>query len=81
MEEEDNTAQLNMDETELHEQENTETVKDEPEMPPGDARNLESMANMHPSTENIVGHTRSEELSMKENLNWCTTEHYLSDYC
>ena len=25
---------------------------------------------MHPSTENLVGHTRSEDLSMKESLNW-----------
>ena len=37
--------------------------------------------NIHPSTENIVGCTRSEDLDMKESLNWCTTENYLSDYC
>ena len=80
-EEEDNPVQLNMEETKLSEEEKTETVKDEPEMPPGDTRKLEWMANMHPSTDNIVGHTRIEDLSMKENLNWCTTEHYLSDYC
>ena len=36
---------------------------------------------MHPGAENIVGHARSEDLNMKENLNWCTTEHYLSEYC
>ena len=47
-------------------------------MPP---ENLEWMANMHHSTENIVGCTSSEDISMKDNLNWCTTEHYLSDYC
>ena len=50
-------------------------------MPPGEARSLEWTASMHPSTENTVGHTRSEDLSMTENLNWCTTEHYLNDYC
>ena len=36
---------------------------------------------MHPSTENIVGCIRSEDLNMEESLYWCTTEHYLSDYC
>ena len=80
-EEEVNPVQLNVDETILSEEEKTETVKDEPEMPPGEAQNLEWMANLHPGTKNIVGYTRSEDLSMKENLNWCTTEHYLSDYC
>ena len=35
---------------------------------------------MHPSTENVLGHTRSGGLNMKESLNWCTTGHYLSDY-
>ena len=57
------------------------TLKDTVELPPGEASNLEWMANMHPSTENIMGCTRSEDISMKENLNWCTTEHCLSDYC
>ena len=36
---------------------------------------------MHAGTENIVGSTRSEDLNRKESLNWCTTEHYFSDYC
>ena len=30
---------------------------------------MEWMANTHPSTENIVGCTTSEDISMKENLN------------
>ena len=37
------------------------TFKDKVEMSPGEARNLEWMVNMHPGTENIVGHTRSED--------------------
>ena len=67
--EEDNPAQLNAHGTELSEQEKTETFKDEAEIPPGEAQNLEWMVNMHPSTENIVGHTRSEDLNMKESFN------------
>ena len=47
--------------------------------PPGEAQNLDGMANMHPGTENIVWHTRTKDLNMKESLNWCTMEHYLSD--
>ena len=42
---------------------------------------MEWTANIHPGTENIMGHTRSEDLNMKECLNWCTTEYYLSEYC
>ena len=42
---------------------------------------MEWMAIMHPGTENIMRCRGGENLSMKENLNWCTTEHYLSDYC
>ena len=42
---------------------------------------MEWTVNMHPGTENSVGLTRSEDSSTKENLNWCRTEHYLSDYC
>ena len=80
LDEEDNPVQLNMEEAELSEQEWTKTAKGESEMPPGEAQNLEWMVNTYPSTENIVGHARSEDLSMKENLNWCTTDHYLSDY-
>ena len=80
LDEEDNPVQLNMEEAELSEQEWTKTVKGESEMPPGEAQNLEWMVNTYPSTENIVGHARSEDLSMKENLNWATTDHYLSDY-
>ena len=38
------------------------------------------MANTHPGRENIMGCTRREDMSMKENHNWCTTEHCLSDY-
>ena len=90
--EEEDTVQFNMKETKLSEEEQTDgtelnkpekkvTFKDEIEMPPGEARNLEWMVNTHHGTENIVGHTRSEDISMKENLNWCTTEHYLCDYC
>ena len=37
--------------------------------------------NTHPGTENNVGCTRSKDLNMKESLNWCKPEHYLSDYC
>ena len=37
--------------------------------------------NTHPSTENVVEHTKSEDLNMEEILYWCTTEHYLCDYC
>ena len=61
MDEEDNPVQLKLDETELSEQEKTETFKDESEMPPGEAQNLEWTANMHPSTENSVGCARSED--------------------
>ena len=39
------------------------------------------MANTHPGTGNIVGCTTSEDLSMKEDHNCCTTEYYLNDYC
>ena len=67
--------------TKLNKQEKKVTFKDKVEMPPREARNLEWTVNMHPSTEDIVGCTRSEDISMKENLNWCTTERYLSDYC
>ena len=62
------------DETKFNNPEKNVTFKENVEMPPGEARNLQWMVNMHPSTQNIVGHTRSEDLSMKENLNWCTTE-------
>ena len=37
--------------------------------------------NTHPSTENVVEHTKTEDLNMEEILYWCTTEYYLSDYC
>ena len=50
-------------------------------MPPGEARNLEWTVNTNLGTENIVRHMRSDDLSMKENLNWCSAEHYLRDYC
>ena len=79
--EEDHPVQLKTDDTELNEQEMKETFNDEAEMPPGEAQNLEWMANTHPGTENMVGCTRSEDLNMKESLHWCTTEHFLSDYC
>ena len=72
LDEEDNPVQLKKGEIKLSEQEKTEIFKDESEMPPGEAQNLEWM---HPGTENTVGHTRSEDLNMKESLNWCTTEH------
>ena len=81
LDEEDDPVQLNTDDTKLNEQEKEVTFKDEAKMPPGEVRNLEWTVNRHPSTENIVGHTRSKDLNMKESLNWCTTEHYLSDYC
>ena len=90
--EEEDPVQLNMKETELSEEEQmgeTElnkpekrvTFKDKVKLPPEEARNLEWMANTHPGTENIVRSRRHEDVSMKEKLNWCTTEHNLSDYC
>ena len=89
--EEEDPVQLNMKETKLSEEEQTDetelnkpekkvTFKDKLQLPPGEARNLEWTVNTHPCRENIVGHTRSEDISMKENMNWCTTEHYFSDY-
>ena len=81
MEETKLSAEEQMDKTKLNKQEKKITFKDEVEMPPGEDRNLEWTAHMHPGTKNIVGHTRSEDMSMKENLNWCTTKHYSSDYC
>ena len=81
LDEEDNPVELKMDETKLSEQEKNEIFNDKTEIPTGEAQNLEWMANTHPSREDIVGHTRSEDLYMKESLNWCTTEHYFSDYC
>ena len=90
--EEEDPVQLNMKEAKLSEKEQTDetkinkpeksvTSKDKIEMPPGETRNLEWTANTHPGIENIVGHIRSEDISMKENLNWCTMEQDLSDNC
>ena len=70
-----------IDETELNKPEKKATFMDEVGMAPGEATNLEWTTNTHPRTENIVGCRRSEDIRMKENLNWYTTEHYLSDYC
>ena len=53
--EEDDPIQLQTDDTKLNEQEKKEIFKDEAEMPPGEAQNLEWMANTHPGTENNVG--------------------------
>ena len=60
MDEEEDPVQLNTDDTKLNEQEKQEIFKDETIMPPGEARNLEWIANTHPNTENIVGHTEAK---------------------
>ena len=73
-------VQLNMKENKFSEEEQTDETKtnksekkvtfnDELELPPGEARNLGWMVNRLPSTGNIVGCTRSEYISMRENLN------------
>ena len=53
------------DETELNQPEKTVSFKDELGLPHGEARNLEWTVNTHLGTDNIVGHTRSEDISMK----------------